>query len=86
MKIDRSSLLTSGVASATVDRVYRALYVYSSGLFELFGELAMQLRDKARRQEVRRTSRVRVTAIFSNILVTVQIPCSVRSLLFSPVL
>jgi hypothetical protein len=52
LNIDRQTLMSFGVTGPVVDRLYRALYVYSSGLFELFGELAMQLRDKNKRQEV----------------------------------
>ena len=37
--IDRSTLLTSGLSTEEVDRIYRSLFVYSVGFFELLKKI-----------------------------------------------
>ncbi len=48
LSIDRPFLLASGVSTSLVDRIYRALYVYSAGLFEVFGEISQQVAKSKR--------------------------------------
>lgn len=48
LSIDRQFLLANGVSSSLVDRIYRALYVYSAGLFEVFGEISLQVSKSSR--------------------------------------
>jgi hypothetical protein len=50
--IDRAKLSQVGVPSSLIDRLYRALYIYSVGMYELFGSLATAVHDKSAKAAV----------------------------------